>query len=347
MTVHTPQYYSDFRCLAGECPHTCCQGWEIPIDPTTAQYYESLPGPMGERLRALLTRDGAGEAAFRLQGGLCPFLNGEGLCEIHIQLGEERTGEICRTHPRFSYDYGPLTEKGLCGSCPETARLILSTDMTLLVSEEKGTGEASPDLLEPLLMARKTAFSLLRREGVSLGERLQALLLFANEVQVLLEEDREEELPKLCQIYGEEFPLLDPAVLPDRGEVLLRCLEILEDCEILNREWRDLLTRGREEACAFPQSPLPELQARRAGDYFLYRHWLRAVWDGDLVSWAEFAVLGVAVTVLLAGFWEGGFPGVFRLFCEELEHNAENLDRLQTAFQEELTLAQLLAVAGM
>ena len=169
---------------------------------------------------------------------------------------------------------------------------------------------------------------------------------FVSQIQDL-EEDWEEELPQLCQIYGEEFPLLDPAALPDRGEALLRCLEILEDCEILNREWRDLLTRGREEACAFPQSPLPELQARRAGGYFLYRHWLRAVWDGDLVSWAEFAVLGVAVTALLAGFREGGFHGVFRLFCEELEHNAENLDRLQTAFREELTLAQLLAVAGM
>ena len=214
MTIHTPQYYLDFRCLAGDCPHTCCQGWEVPIDPVTARYYESLPGPMGERLRALLSRDEMGEAAFRLRGGLCPFLNGDGLCEIYIQLGEERTGEICRTHPRFTYEYGPLTEKGLCGSCPETVRLILGSDMTLLTAQEEGIGEETPELLKPLLRARETAISLFDREGTSMGERLQALLLFANEVQVLLDEGQEEAMPRLCEIYEEEFPLLDPAALP-------------------------------------------------------------------------------------------------------------------------------------
>lgn len=347
MTIHTPQYYLDFRCLAGDCPHTCCQGWEVPIDPVTARYYESLPGPMGERLRALLSRDEMGEAAFRLRGGLCPFLNGDGLCEIYIQLGEERTGEICRTHPRFTYEYGPLTEKGLCGSCPETARLILGSDMTLLTTQEEGIGEETPELLKPLLRARETAISLFDREGTSMGERLQALLLFANEVQVLLDEGQEEALPRLCEIYEEEFPLLDPATLPQGGEALRRYFEALEGCEILNREWRELLKQGKKKA-ARPKGPdsQTELQARRAGVYFLYRHWLRAAWDGDILSWAEFAALGTAVVTLLAQLQEEGFPYVFRLFCEELEHNRENLDRLQTVFQEQLTLAQLLAAVG-
>ena len=53
METHVPQYYSSFRCLAGECPHTCCAaGWEIPVDPDTAALYKTLPGPLGDRVRA-------------------------------------------------------------------------------------------------------------------------------------------------------------------------------------------------------------------------------------------------------------------------------------------------------
>ena len=29
MEIRYPEYYKQFRCLAGECPDTCCVGWEI------------------------------------------------------------------------------------------------------------------------------------------------------------------------------------------------------------------------------------------------------------------------------------------------------------------------------
>lgn len=348
MTVHTPNYYDRFRCLAGECPHTCCQGWEVPIDRETARYYETIPGELGERLRALLTTDEEGDTAFLLRGDTCPFLTDEKLCELQIRLGEEGIGEICRSHPRFSYDFGPFTERGLCGSCPETARLILGTDMVLLTTRDEKAGEGSPALLSPLLAARETALELLETPEATLGQRFQATLLFANEVQVALDEGREEDIPQLCQIYGEEFPLLDPAALPDRREALMRCLGALEGLEILSDTWRALLARGKQELARGQAFSIPEeTQIRRAGRYFLYRHWLRGVWDGDVLTWAEFAALGAAVCVLLSPLQDEGFPEAFRLFCLELEHDQENLNALQDRLREDLSLAEMLAVAGL
>ena len=41
MLVRIPDYFDQFACLAGDCPHSCCIGWEIDIDPDTADYYRS------------------------------------------------------------------------------------------------------------------------------------------------------------------------------------------------------------------------------------------------------------------------------------------------------------------
>ena len=252
MILHTPNYYTAFRCLAGQCPHTCCQGWEVPVDRDTAQYYRTLKGPFGERLRAALTVDGQGEAAFRLEGGYCPFLNGQKLCDIHIQLGEEHTCAICRSHPRFSYDYGSLNEVGLCASCCEAARLILETDMTLTAAQNDLTGEEAPDLLEPLLTARETALSLLTVEEATLTQRFQALLLFANEVQVHLDDGREEDIPPLCEVYREDFPLLGPGVLPPGEPVREAVLDTLSRLTILQPRWKDLLAAAKAHPVAAP-----------------------------------------------------------------------------------------------
>ena len=36
MKTVVPSYYKDFRCIAGDCRHTCCVGWEVDVDENSA-----------------------------------------------------------------------------------------------------------------------------------------------------------------------------------------------------------------------------------------------------------------------------------------------------------------------
>lgn len=346
METHVPHYYFSFRCLAGECPHTCCAaGWEIPVDPGSATLYELMPDALGEQVRSFLELDPEGEPCFPLRGGVCPFLSGEGLCRLHIEHGEKATPLICRTHPRFCYDYGPLRERGLCASCPEAARLILSEDMELTTDREEGPEEEVPLLLPSLLLARGTALGLLRAGEATFSQRLQTMLLFANEVQVLLDEEQTGAIPELCAFYAGKFPLLDGADLPSRQDALCKCLDILECLTPLQPRWRPLLAAVRDRLDR--PSPPPPGMGERSAAYFLYRHWLRGVWDRDVLSWAQFAVLGTAVSALLAPALAEGFSEAFRLFCLELEHSEPNMTAIQDALWDNLSLPDVLSIANL
>ena len=46
-----PEYYKDFACIAGDCRHSCCIGWEIDIDEATAEKYRCCGGVLGERMQ--------------------------------------------------------------------------------------------------------------------------------------------------------------------------------------------------------------------------------------------------------------------------------------------------------
>ena len=51
MIVRGPDYFKEFSCIAGACKDSCCLGWEIDIDEDSYEYYKSLPGEIGDRLR--------------------------------------------------------------------------------------------------------------------------------------------------------------------------------------------------------------------------------------------------------------------------------------------------------
>ena len=342
MELHIPGYYSKFRCLAGKCPHTCCAWWEVPVDEKSAAFYQAVPGELGERLRTALTPDEDGGPCFRLTGGKCPFLDEQGLCSLQLKWGEEYIPAICREHPRFTYGYGSVREAGLCASCPEAARLILAEDFTLSSEPLSGESAEEPDpLLLPLLSARNTAFELLKTDA-PLSLRLQALLLFGNDLQNALDEGEVDALAQVCGAYAGAFPRLEDVSLPPRRESLQKVLTCLGKLEILQADWPGLLSTAAQSMPPLP----PDEAGGRCAAYFLYRHWLRALNDGDLLSWCELAVVGTAVSGAIAPLLEVGFPEAFRRFCLEVEHSQPNLDALQDALWHELSLPDLLSLAG-
>ena len=45
MKLYAPGYYKRFACIASKCRHSCCVGWEIDIDPETADTTPEVTEP--------------------------------------------------------------------------------------------------------------------------------------------------------------------------------------------------------------------------------------------------------------------------------------------------------------
>ncbi len=41
MKIRTPEYYKDFKCIAGACTDTCCAGWDVDVDEKSYDYYKN------------------------------------------------------------------------------------------------------------------------------------------------------------------------------------------------------------------------------------------------------------------------------------------------------------------
>ena len=151
MKQYVPEYYNEFKCIAGACRHTCCAGWEIDIDKyTMAEWHQ-----MDEPLRSFILdkvcfpddcstdvsagnladhsadveagQPVAGQPFLKLaEDDRCAFLNNEGLCEMILRCGEDTLCQICTDHPRFRNFYSDRIEMGAGLSCEAAAELIVS-----------------------------------------------------------------------------------------------------------------------------------------------------------------------------------------------------------------------------
>ena len=153
-------YVNKFSCLAGKCPDTCCKDWQIILDEDAIARYASLPGELGEQVRAAMLTEN-GETRFRERGGNCVLLRDDGLCPLQAAYGAEMLCRTCFTHPRFTEEYGQTAELTLSASCPEAARLLLEHDAPLTLTETDDGGPVIPNELDPALypalLAARTA----------------------------------------------------------------------------------------------------------------------------------------------------------------------------------------------
>jgi len=335
MLIRVPDYYMDIRCLAGACPHSCCTQWEVVIDEKSAAHYRTLAGPLGDKLRRALQPDADGDLCFALNGGRCPFLDEENLCEIHRQLGEDATSITCREHPRFTEDYGPFREVTLAVSCPAANTLLLSstTPLRFLESETEDPTEAGDPWLEFLLPLRQRMLDILTDRSIPFKKRLQNFLLLATDAQCCLDEELPQEIPGL---------LLDwtPATIDcqDTPPLFPSGLQLLTELEELESDWHTVV----QQAISASSGLVSESLLERIASYFAFRYLLKAVNDGDLLGRAQFVIYAVLVIHRLASVC--GLHESLRRFSCEIEHNEEHLDALLDAFrwQESMSVCSLL-----
>lgn len=332
MEILIPEYFDRFRCIAADCPDSCCKEWEVDVDAESARMYRQLPGALGARLREVL-REYDGGICMTIQDGRCPMWRQDGLCRIQAELGHEALCRICREYPRLYQDYGDFAEYRLEMSCPEAARLIFTCRGARIVQEAGGEAEYDPDVMALLRSSREKLLAFWQEGGFGLAETLAATLLYAHTVQEALDGWGTPEVsPEACvrearrlDVTGELAPLRD----------------FYRQLEILTEDWRQKL-EGLAPAPVFREALRP------LGEYLIGRYWLQAVWDLDLVSRAKFLV---SACILVSTM--GGEPvRTAQLFSKEIENDADNLDKLLDAaytcpaFTDANLLGLLIGAAG-
>ena len=330
MKLTKPAFYDDFRCLAGACPDSCCQEWDVQVDEAAAGRYLALPGALGDTLRQKLKQDEEGEYYLEITDRRCPMWRADGLCEIQYHLGEGGLCQVCHEFPRLRHDYGDFVELGLELSCPEAARLILTAPNLPPVVEEISGGEEpgyDREAMGVLLRTRIQALKIL--SDYPMPDALTLLLLYAYRAQeeldggepTLLDPEADFALARQVAQSGPSQPL-QPFYL---------------GLEILTPRWKALLERTHSSS-DWSES------LRAMVRYGVERYWLQAVSDYDLTS----RVKMIIAACLLVRDLGGDIIETAQLYSKEIENSAENVDAvLDAAYSHPaLTDANLLRLLG-
>lgn len=282
MKVMTPHYYKDFRCIAGACTDTCCAGWDVDVDKNSYKYYKTVKGAFGKRLKSVMVPSQDGECTFTLkEGGRCPFLNDDNLCDLYIELGEDKLCETCAEFPRFINDYGNIREIGIAPSCKTAGELMFSykDELTFDTVEDNSLTPEPNDIdaytYMQLRQARIVAFGIISDRDISIFERLMLYLNYAKRIQKHLDAERDELIAGVAKRFcGPDYreKLLDKlksrvAVLPDKlqdgdtvkstpemrksyGNRLIKGLRHFFDdfkgMEVINSDWNIHVARVRQ-----------------------------------------------------------------------------------------------------
>lgn len=325
MIYRVPGYCRDFRCKAGDCRDSCCRGWEIDIDSDTAAFYGSIGGDFGERLRRSIHN-----GSFILgEDERCPFLNSRGLCDIYTELGEDSLCDICRCHPRYFEWFGSFKEGGTGLCCEAAAELILSRPFDLCeeeIPDEEAAGEYDGELMELLLSVRGEMLGLLNDEKTPLGEALCAVIDKAAEVQSCI-----------------DIPDFEESTGNGNESAAARILACLGELEPIDGKWKPFIGHCTELLPQIGGSGGRQTWLRRIALYFIYRYFLKSVYDGEALGRAKLAAFSVlALDVMFrCRETETGSCGLEECaelakdYSKEVEYCEENTEKLLELFRNE------------
>lgn len=283
------------------------------IDPDTAAQYLQLSGPLGDRLRQVLRQTDDG-ACMTIENGRCPMWRQDGLCEIQSQLGHDALCKTCREYPRIQHDFGDFVEHGLELSCPEAARLILTTpyEMTETDDQQETAADYDTDAMATLLRSRREALDFLEHSTLPLPHTLAVLLLYAHQVQSELDGGEPAMLnPETAMATAQEFAT--------NGNIH-QFIQFFTTLEILTDTWRNYLEP--------PSTPLSwNSQIAALARYGIYRYWLQAISDYDLICRVKF-IIAACILVSALG---GDTLTTAQLFSKEIENNPDNVEAILDA----------------
>ncbi len=292
MKIYAPDYYSQFKCIANNCRHSCCVGWEIEIDEDTLCKYKTVPGDFGKRLSESITTSGGTPVFLLGDNERCPFLNKNNLCDIILNIGEENLCQICTDHPRFRNFYTDRTEIGIGLTCEAAAILILNREAKtelIPISETETTSQLTKEERD-FFEIRTKLFEIAQNRNKTFKTRIQ----------------------KLLSVSGITLPQL----------TAVQWSKELLSLEQLYEEWTDFLKHisnsSTKHAC-----DINDIQKEQLLVYFIFRHTA----PGSIVDGLRFALLATDIIMKLAPYSQN-FPDLCRMFSSEIEYSENNTDYL-------------------
>lgn len=276
MRYTVPDYYKKFKCLASDCPATCCAGWQIMIDDKSLKKYASCPGIFGNRLVNSINWE---EERFRQYHSRCAFLNEQNLCDIHLEKGSDFLCRTCRRYPKHVEVYENEREISLSLSCPMVARLLLAkTDQAQFLTTEKvrkndgdqlqkSDDDFDEFLYSALQDCRSVLIAMAQNRNEALNLRMAKILSLAHDVQNRIDSRQLFDTENVLERYQREgadtalahkliwFSLVNEEFCGENDEqradsdylsVQWRVLDYLRDFEVLNPRWVLDLQRWRK-----------------------------------------------------------------------------------------------------
>ena len=357
MQYTVPHYYKKFRCIAGECPDTCCAGWQIQIDPASLRKYRKIKGPLGNRLKNEINWK---ESCFRQYNGRCAFLNENDLCDLYLEGGGTRAFcRTCRTYPRHIEEFEGLREISLSLSCPAAADLILNCGepVRFLHAEDEKEDEPYEDfdffLFTKLEDARSLILRILQDRAHPFSLRAAASLALAYDLQQRIDKNALFEADSLFDRYSSpgmwtwfEARLSALELSEDhtekRNSTENALFSILDRLEVLRDDWMPYLVDARrtlknapalqkEEERSFSDL-FTEQTAEQLLVYFVFTYFCGAVYNADAYGKMKFSFAGmILIRELVRAEWLQN-PDITRetilrtacRYAREAEHSDKN-----------------------
>ena len=291
--------------------------------------------------------------------GRCPFLNDRNLCDIYSELGEDKLCETCTNFPRHITEFGNTREIGISLSCPVAVELIMKRrePITFKLSENSepvsGYNNIDASLYFKLCQARAIAYSICQNRSMPVKYRAVLLLDFSHAIQKRI---RSRKIDKVLDNYkntdycNKRIQKLEKKYgnYKKTPETLSGWLKLYDDLEHIKPEWTQILS----SAIAFVSEGMPECRENsnivneREYEYehllvyYIYRYFLRAVFDEKLSEKVKLACTALIMQELLGSSacrTEKEFTfekqiTLMRIYSKETEHSEENLEALYSNF---------------
>lgn len=300
MKIYAPAYYKQFVCIADECKHSCCIGWEIDVDEDTASVYSNLKEGYGKTVAQSI--EFGDVPHFKLkENDRCPHLNEKGLCNIILELGEDKLCQICRDHPRF-YNYTNYgKEVGLGLSCEEACRIILSSPNYNSIVEIGENEETLYTAEYDPIPNRNKLFDILSSKDISFENKMKKL---------------RDIFPVSLSVNSQE-----------------EWLSVIDSLEYLDEDHKALFQCYKNNSCSKKEY---ENYSERLFAYLVYRHCTQAIDDEEFSSAFGFCLFFEKLFTSIVNSQNTKNPNdifeIARILSEELEYSEYNTKTIMLQF---------------